>query len=280
MRISYGLMEAVPAKGSDSLEGQKVRASSKLIPQGHGKVARPAVLSGIERGNTMKARGYEIWRGPSHYTREPIVVVAILASDNAKTGDMVQVYILPQKWSHRKHNPSPVCGNCPIRTSCYVVEVWGPGNVWKAWKRGAYPMLPINHRTFDKPVRLGAWGDPATMPDHILQTILDKATHGWTGYTHGMSGPGTRPAEWNRPVYKACMISTETLLHAEFLQRLGYRTFRILREGEPTTARELLCRNYTGGLQCKDCKLCDGLVHNGAKSITIPIHGFRKGNFK
>jgi hypothetical protein len=43
---------------------------------------------------TKKPSGYIIYRGASLLDGKPIVVVAITKSSNAKTGDMVQTYIL------------------------------------------------------------------------------------------------------------------------------------------------------------------------------------------
>ena len=88
-------------------------------------------------------------------------------SKNPKTGDMVQVYILPlgehpteaiksyrdslpiagnpqpaEAVQHPVHPVHPVCGTCPhIGTSCYVREYAGPGKIFCAWRSGNVPEL-------------------------------------------------------------------------------------------------------------------------------------------
>ena len=99
--------------------------------------------------------GYVIYDGPSVLDGKPIVVIATgfkTKSQNPKTGDMIQVFILykdesPQEAAH-SGNDSSVCGNCKhrgeliedlknggtrnINRSCYVVLFMAPGNVYRS----------------------------------------------------------------------------------------------------------------------------------------------------
>ena len=59
---------------------------------------------------------------------------------------------------------------------------------------------------------------------------------------------------------------------------MGWRTFRIINEGDTLMPREIICPNVTKGVQCKDCLLCSGTSLK-AKNIAIPVHGSNKNKF-
>ena len=86
------------------------------------------------------------------FENDLIVVIAtglVRPSDNAKTGGMVQIWILVKAENPVAASKSgadeAVCGDCPLRgvngseRVCYVNLGQAPLGIWKAWERGAYP---------------------------------------------------------------------------------------------------------------------------------------------
>ena len=121
----------------------------------------------------------------------------------------------------------------------------------------------------DKPLRLGAYGDPAFIPLEKLEQLTSSAPS-YTGYTHQWHNVDADYARYN-------MASIDHLNEARGITRerakdLGYRTFRILKENEELDAGEIMCPNYTHGVQCAKCGLCAG-TSRGSKDIAIRGHG-------
>ena len=128
---------------------------------------------------TFNFPGVTLDIGPSDLTGDTIATVAVFNSTNEKTGNVVQVYYLPVD-QHPIDAVKPgldtaVCGNCPLRPSnanvCYVRKFHGPSVVWRTFKAGRYPHYKDlsqadKNRVLSilksKPIRLGAWGDPAS----------------------------------------------------------------------------------------------------------------------
>jgi hypothetical protein len=67
------------------------------------------------------------------------------------------------------------------------------------------------------------------------------------------------------------MASVDTLEKKEEANKLGYRTFRILRKGDIPVRDEVMCPNPKLGTQCRTCGLCGGLRVK-AKNVAIPMH--------
>ncbi len=227
----------------------------------------------------MKPNGYVL-----HEDNQRVVIATgfTLKSENAKTGDMIQVWILV-----KAENPiealksgadEAICGNCPLRgtlgkqRACYVNLGQAPLAVWRAWQRGSYPKLDTwNYHInfFGRAVRFGAYGDPVFIPFDIVANIAAWATK-HTGYTH----------QWRNPVFSAykqfVMASADSVDLAREAQRLGWRTFRVTPIGqlEWDGTNEIVCVNTTRGFSCAECGLCNGST--GAKSIVIEAHGAGK----
>lgn len=252
---------------------------------------------------TPKPQSSVIYNGPSLIDGKPIIVVAIISSHNAKTGNMIQTHILradinPLEASKTGADAS-ICGDCihrgqstvdplkktAINRSCYVNIGQGPNVVFKAFKRGLYPeattpeqIQAIGH---NRAVRLGTYGDPAAVPATIWNALLKSArTH--TGYTHQHNA--NKPEDYNRLMYSADNVEDAKQAHAK-----GYRTFRVIpvkEWKEKTTGsllkNEILCpasKENDKGLSCIECKLCTG-SNTRAKSIAIVSHGIGANKFK
>jgi hypothetical protein len=129
---------------------------------------------------------------------KPIVVIATYSKRNAKTGVVVQTYILvdginPLEASKTGADFS-ICGTCAMRGEvttdpnrkqaknrrCYVNLGQGVLIVYKSFLRGVYPMAD---NTADRKsigrgrfVRVGTYGDPAAVPAAVWEEFFRKQT--------------------------------------------------------------------------------------------------------
>lgn len=240
----------------------------------------------------MAANGLILYEGPSMLDGAPIVVIATgikTASTNAKTGGMIQTYILrsdvPPIDAVRSGDDASVCGGCVHRgdgtgkgRSCYVTLMHGPRGVYAAYKRGSYPKaVPC---FADRMVRLGTYGDPAAVPVQIWRDALRGAA-GWTGYTHQWDRiPKREHKQWAALV----MASVDDQLGMELAHALGFRTFRVTPVGVgPIKGVEIVCpASHEAGqkVQCHECKACMGTSGKARVSIQIMAHGTGRNHVK
>ena len=193
-------------------------------------------------------------------------------SANRKTGDMAQLQILARHVSPtdaiQTGDDRAVCGNCPLRKVngkrvCYVNVAHAPLAVWKSVKRHPITSLrKVVSRLGNKPLRFGAYGDPAFLPLSMLKTLSSGRVT--TGYTHQWRSVSKRYAAY-------LMASVETLADRAKAKAKGYRTFRVISDLSQIAKGEILCPNYTHGTNCADCGLCNGA--SKAKDIVILAHG-------
>jgi len=54
---------------------------------------------------------------------------------------------------------------------------------------------------------------------------------------------------------------------------LGYRTFRVVLDGQDMGKSEIMCPYQTHKVQCAKCLLCGGTQGKGKTDIVIPVHG-------
>jgi hypothetical protein len=226
---------------------------------------------------------------------QPIVGIATLHSENEKTGNMVQTYILRSDMTPLDALASgadvSICGACPHRPktirerdrktgrftsrrvrTCYVDVGKSVQQVFGAFARGSYPQLePVDGAPLlaDRMVRLGAYGDPAAIPAHVWIALLAYAK-GHTGYTH----------QWRKPMAAdlapIVMASADSAKDRDIARAKGWRTFTIRRADEPLAAREFACpASPEGGnrKQCIDCGACDGATRANQASVAIVVHG-------
>lgn len=239
-----------------------------------------------------KPTGYIVYEGPSVLDGAPIVMVLTLSTDNRKTGDMIQTWIIrsdisPLAASKQKLDSS-ICGNCPHKWSvggaCYVNLGQAPTSIFNAYKRGAYPHLPPGDTTtlytlrnilHNRRVRLGAYGDPAAVPVTVLRMLTTYAA-GHTGYTHQLRHKNFDPA-----VLQYCMASTETVKTSQLAWAAKARTFRIVRDITEMLPGEIECLSDAKGVPCNECLLCDGVKDAAHKrpNIAIVVHGSRANRF-
>lgn len=230
--------------------------------------------------------GFVLYRGPSVLNGAPIVAIATglqaarrhaRRGVNAKTGAMVQVYILaggrnPVR-AHRAGIDAAVCGECLHRQgSCYVRLDQGPLQVWRAYQRGRYRQVSpqvARAALAGLPVRLGAYGDPAAVPTAAWETVLGQAAM-HTGYTHQWATCDQALARW-------CMASCDTAEETVQARAAGWRTFTVVPAGTATGPdKAMLCpaSDQAGKLvHCVECKACDGTAGGRTAHVWIPVHG-------
>ena len=232
-----------------------------------------------------KPNGYVIYEGPSLIDGKPVVVVAVMKSRNDKTGNMIQTFIMRSDIhpvEALKGDDVSVCGGCKHRPSaggsCYVEVGKSVSAVWKAYKRGSYPVidpkdLPVEGRT----IRLGAYGDPAAVPLNVWTYTVPRAS-GHTGYTH----------QWLETFVQAglerfAMASADSAHEREQARAMGWRTFRVRTAEEALGAAEIMCpaSDEAGNrTQCERCKLCSGTASKSWKDIAIVVHGAKSKRFQ
>jgi hypothetical protein len=126
-----------------------------------------------------KINGVVLYDGPSMLDGKPIVVVATLNSANAKTGNMVQTWIIRSDVhpldALDTGGDYSICGTCPHRKrTCYVNVSQAPSAVYRTYKAGKYPTFDATLHAglfMGRKVRLGAYGDPAAAPFEVMQQV-------------------------------------------------------------------------------------------------------------
>ena len=220
-------------------------------------------------------RGFIFYKGKSPIDRAPIVGIATLTSANGKTGNMIQTWILREDMHPLEARATGAdrayCGDCPMRSECYIDWGKAPSQVWKTFARGGYmdlrrkPAL-MRRIILGRMVRLGAAGDPAMVPLQHLLRLLETA-EGWTGYSHQWREP------WAQPMRELAMASVETAADADLARAMGWRYFRVKTKAQPLLRQEMACPNETTGRQCIACGACDGALKPSAASVVVVVHG-------
>lgn len=233
----------------------------------------------------MRANGLILWRGASLLDGAPIVAVVTglaAGSSNRKTGDMLQTWILREDMAPtdavRNGADASICGQCPHRgygdghgRTCYVNVGQGPLAVWRAYKRGTYPVAidsdALTAAGRGLLVRLGSYGDPAAVPAYVWEQLTADAV-GHNGYTH----------QWRTApqLRKLCMASADNAADATDAQAMGWRTFRVAMPCDPPRlVGEAICpASAEAGkrLTCAQCLSCGG-ADGRRGSMVIRAHG-------
>jgi hypothetical protein len=202
-------------------------------------------------------------------------------SDNRKTGDMVQIWILVRSMDPvraiKEGLDRLICGSCVHRgdgtgggRSCYVNVGQAPLGIWRAWKAGRYPTLQFMDCFAGRKVRFGAYGDPTHLPLPLALAIAGVSS-GHTGYTH----------QWRKPSLQGwkqiLMASVDTTAELLIARSMGWSTFRVTPDLDHHSF-ETLCASERNGTPCSVCLGCPG-SRNGIQSVWIPAHGTGKRHF-
>lgn len=222
-----------------------------------------------------KANSYLLHKGI--IDGESYLIIATMHSNNAKTGDMIQICILledtdPVAGVLSGLDARTICQGCPFASGegCYVNVGQSPLSIWRAYHRGNIPFLSFKDYSFHfagRKVRFGSYGNPTLIPRHIVRYIA-SICDGFTGYFHNWRELGKKQARiWNQYF----MASTETEESLLLAKKWGLRVFH----ASPVKPDGLLeCVADSHGKECIDCMLCEG--GKNAKSIWINPHGSKK----
>ena len=242
-----------------------------------------------------KPNGYILYEGPSAIDGKPIVVIATgfaSKSDNGKTGDMIQTWILRADISPSEALASgddeSICGGCEHRPAlrtknesegkkhipCYV-KVWqAPRSVYECYKRGGYQRIDLMQAAqlcAGRMVRFGSYGDPRAVPIAVWRAMSSMA-EGWTGYTHQWRNVGKQAAQWAKLV----MASADSLADMNDAHALGFRTFRVTAKPfENVRGLESVCpasKEKGAVTDCATCRACMGTSSKARASIQIARH--------
>jgi len=233
-------------------------------------------------------RGVVLYEGPSRIDGKPVVAIACRitqASENEKTGAMVQTFILRRDIAPhlalKTGDDSSVCGDCKLRpihkgpTRCFVRVYQAPLSVFNAYQRGRYavPGVDFDAKLLAKlfeglSFRIGSYGDPAAIPSRLWKTAT-RHVKNRTGYTH----------QWRRRIGSGlknlCMASADSASDVASASAKGWRTFRVRKHDAPTLDVESICPASREGkrrTQCDNCGLCQGATI-AARNIVIADHG-------
>ena len=204
-------------------------------------------------------------------------------SDNRKTGDMLQVWILCKAedpvTAIKTGLDRIICGNCRhrgheengvfgVERTCYVNQGQAPLQIYNSWKAGNYSPLRSLEGFTGRKVRFGAYGDPTWIPLPLALAIAGVAS-GHTGYTH----------QWRKPSLQAwktlLMASVDSVAELVIARSMGWSTFRV---GSEASTGESLCASEAIGTPCAVCLLCAG-ARGGLENVWIPPHGKGAGHF-
>lgn len=205
-------------------------------------------------------------------------------SSNSKTGPVVQLRILVTdvnpKEAQESGRDALVCGTCSLRPikvdpdkkPCYV-RMRGELATWKAHKGepAAFNAPEILSRMG---LRIGAYGDPAMLPEQIVRrlcSVANKFRPNHTGFTQRWR---LKSSQWLRFF---CMASVESVEEADKAHDLGWRTYRVRKSSEPVAPGEISCpasKEAGRRTTCQRCVLCDGMRSSvdKRKNITIFAH--------
>ena len=222
--------------------------------------------------------GLVIYEGKSMLDKSTEIIAVLTGvispSKNAKTGDMAQLWIMVKDVNPftaiQTGEDNVVCGDCPLRGKvCYVNTSKAPLKIWEAYQKGRYRTLKEitwaqKYILRMKSVRLGAYGDPAALPQEVIESVI-ALTSGYTGYTHQWRSDR---AQWLK---KYCLASVETIADKKTANKKGWYTFRVGGLNEERQVSECPCLNSeTTFFTCSTCRRCAGKTET---NVFINVHG-------
>lgn len=204
---------------------------------------------------------------------EPVLANFQVGTANSKTGDGVQIFLIPWRWIETGEigDDAANCGDCPFAggNGCYVrkgTANWGlHSKVRSLARRYKFGRLFINEAEDvigicrGKYVRFGAYGEAVLLGESLVRKIV-AVCDGWTGYTHQI-----KRYPWASEFF---MVSSERAY-----QGVG-REFLVIDRDQPAPDKGIMCpasKEAGHKLTCRKCLLCRG-TSTGAKNIFIYQH--------
>lgn len=221
--------------------------------------------------------------------KENLVFNFQMQSNNSKTGNMLQIFVLPLNWiiEGQMSDDSEICFDCVFSQSqtkkCYVRK--GFMNLGLISKVKTLHKLYVNNQipTYNAKVekqilkyckhrfiRFGAYGEPILLGEKLTSEICKNAI-GWTGYTHQYL---KAEYNWAKDYF---MASVENDFQNEVAKKLGFRTFFVASNlteilNKPNFINCPASKEKGKKIECIDCLLCMGTKTKTKKSIIINKH--------
>jgi len=216
-----------------------------------------------------------------NYIKDNVIFNFQSSSNNSKTNDMVQVFMIPVEWviEGRILSDKTVCFDCPFsmaeKGGCYVQKGQSKMGLISKVKSLSRQLETIPQFSSEieeqilklidgKFVRFGAYGEPVLLGESLTTKICSLAK-GWTGYTH----------QWSLSKYswasKFFMASVEGDFMKRVANKLGFRTFLV----GISTEKSVVCPASKEAGQkttCLNCLLCSGTEGKGSCNIKINQH--------
>jgi hypothetical protein len=160
-----------------------------------------------------------------------------------------------------------VCGDCKLRNGpCYVRVDQAPRQIWEYETNKGYALEP-DYGKRNVPTRLGAYGEPTSVPFETIQKLL-AGRPGHTGYTH-------RWRTCDQRFKSILMASCDTEEEAEEAKAMGWRYFFVDHVGDhKLRPNEVSCpasKEMGYRTTCDKCLLCSG-ANKIAKDVVIIEH--------
>ena len=232
---------------------------------------------------TGKITGVILWRGASYFDGEPVVFVATKFrddSENEKTGEMVQTFILPDPiaagievkgarpakiiaWL-KATGAKSICGDCPHawrynestgeygKGTCYVREYQSPAAVLGAVARrlrgesDSYAIAGVDFpETWIPEIGRGRDIRVGSYGDPAavpaaVSVDFVKHASGRTGYTHFWKSAVRLARENARALSDIVMASADSPRDVENARALGFRAFYVVPHGSIGDGRDVL----------------------------------------
>lgn len=223
-----------------------------------------------------------IARGKSRYNAAPLRVHATAHSSNTTTGDIPQIWILPELPGARPSRAEIIAADaavCP-RTCPHASRDGKPGSCYthhthtllSAPRPGAPDESQTAPRTVarlipPRPLRLTAYGNVAALDPPTLARLRQIIDH----HQADAGAPLGYTAEWRtRPdLMDLCRASTQTAEQTARARAAGWTVYQSPADIEDTTLTP--CPNKHSRQptrpQCIDCRACTGAAAPGAPPI-------------
>jgi hypothetical protein len=255
--------------------GRMVRLREGGKNQGGSSLAKP--FADMTSAQRHKVAGAVLYEGPSRINGAPIVAIMVYESENKKTGDIPQVWILQpgvHPFQARVDGTDvAVCGGCILAKNrgCYVN--WTTlAKILPCYESGKYG--DIDHarwwfrRNSPNAVRIGAYGDPVAVPLEVWERLAELPPQPTIlGYTQMWRSPLAEGYQ------KFCMASTKSPREYADAKRLGWRSFRaaLPQDAAPAQMQKLCPETVNDEETCKSCRMCSGGVDG--PDIMVELHG-------
>jgi len=243
-----------------------------------GENVQPVPFDGMSTKRKIETSGAILYDGPSRINGEPIFAVMTYRSENIKTGDIPQVWILTKEHPHEARktgHDAAVCGGCIFASNrgCYVnwmelknIKTGYENKRYSDWMHAAWWF----RRNAPQVVRIGAYGDPVAVPIEVWDRLSSiHPNPEIIGYTQMWRSPLARGYE------RFCMASVKSPQEREQARNAGWRTFRVALPEDATCAQgQITCPASVSEEfedTCKGCRVCSNALV--APDVAVTVHG-------